>query len=422
MNHFIKILFLTPYFFFSFSTPAFPEEPTIETLVETAIQNDPILKQLDKKISAERSKIGEGFSHPPLQISYGYFFLPIQTRNGPQRQKISMKQSFAWPGLASSVGELPAKNAALILPQKALRVRELRFKVEQVAWTLWHHQKQITLTQAHMVLLDGLISSTRSLNLIGRVPKSAVSLATLEKAKIVDRFENEKNNVEVAKKWIQRWTGIKVERVLVQTSIARPIEKTTQLEKHPRLDVLDRADMLDRAKITLEDKKDMPQFSIGVDYFEIGENENASSGQDGLMAMVGVSIPIWSTPSGAAIEALEGSIIARSFLRENIKKEILSDLEIEALKIEDHRRKIRYLEKTIIPLAEVYRADLTAEFETDRAKIQDVIEALNRVYRLQLELADAQAQFEKARSKQIFESGNTAHPDLRSKMNHEENQ
>ncbi len=381
------------------------EGQTIEALVSAAIANDAILKQLDEKLRAEKTRIGEGFSYPPLQVSYGFFALPIETRNGPQRQKISIKQAFPWPGLASSVEDLPAKKADLVIPEKALRVRKIRYNVEQFAWTLWHHQKEITLTQAHLVLLEGLISSTRSLNVIGRVPKSAVSLATLEKAKIVDRLDREKSNVEVAKKSLVRWTGVDVKKVNVEPQIENFVERETSYENHPKLDVLDGADVLDRAKIAMQEKRDLPKFSIGVDYFEIGENENANSGQDALMAMVGISIPLWSSPSSSEVEALQANIVGRNFLRENTKREILSKAEIEVLKIQDHLRRIRYLKKTIIPLAQVYRTDLTAEFETDRAKIQDVIQALNRVYKLQLELADTQAKFEKSRSKHVFESG-----------------
>lgn len=381
------------------------DEKPIELLVALAIENDPILKQLDQKVATENLRAGNQFSYPPIQLSYGFFVLPIETRKGPQRQKISVKQVFVWPGLAESVNELPSLKAQIYNLQKALRKRQIRYDVEQLSWTFWHHQRQLELTEAYLVLLDGLLSSTQSLNIIGRLPKSAVSLVSLEKARIIDRYDNEKNEIEVTRTALERWTGMPVKSLSAIPQITENTEEKVNSENHPELLVLEKEDDLDRAKIILEEKADYPKFSIGIDYFEIGENENANSGDDALMAMVGISIPLWSRPSGYEARALRANILARDFLRKNRIREIQSKTEIEALKIRDHSRKISYLENTIIPLAEIYRTDLTAEFETDRAKIQDVILALNSVFRERLKLAGAKANFEKSRSKFAFESG-----------------
>lgn len=380
----------------------------VESLIIKATKNDPLLKQISNLKKSEKVKNGNVFEFPPLQINYGFFILPIETKSGPQRHKISVKQKFPWPGLQHSINSIPYFRAALFDPQKQRRIQTIKLEVEKNAWIYWHHQRQIELTEAHLVLLDSLIRSAQTLNEIGKTQKSSVSLVILERAKVIDRLDEEKSSLNAAQENLKRWVG---EDVLfgifspprLNYSTAMKIEIETHA--HPELLSLHNTNLLDSAKIKTQEKKDLPTFSIGVDYFEIGEDEKGKGGRDAMMAGIGVSIPLWSSSNSAEIESLNAKILARTFEIEEVKINIklLSTQKLIALK--DSIRKIVYLEKTIIPLAEIYRADLTSEFETNRARITEVIQAMDRVYRLQLSLVSARAESAQHLSELEFELG-----------------
>jgi len=66
--------------------------------LETAARNNPALKAKFNEYNATLEKIPQAGALPDPQLTFGYFIMPVETKNGPQRAKISFTQMFPWFG------------------------------------------------------------------------------------------------------------------------------------------------------------------------------------------------------------------------------------------------------------------------------------------------------------------------------------
>ncbi|RLD38500.1 MAG: TolC family protein, partial [Bacteroidetes bacterium] len=79
--------------------------------LETAANNNPGLKARFSEYMDSLELVPQVGSLPDPQLAFGYFIQPIETRNGPQRFRISLTQMFPWFGTLNAREDVAVSKA-----------------------------------------------------------------------------------------------------------------------------------------------------------------------------------------------------------------------------------------------------------------------------------------------------------------------
>ena len=72
----------------SFAEEPLPEKATLSDLLDYVQKHNPALKAARARWNAARAAIGEVGAWPDPKVSYGYFLEEVETRVGPQEQRV----------------------------------------------------------------------------------------------------------------------------------------------------------------------------------------------------------------------------------------------------------------------------------------------------------------------------------------------
>jgi outer membrane protein TolC len=111
---------------------------------------------------------------PEPELGYGGFVRAVETRVGPQRHRISLKQAFPWPGRLDAATDARAATAAAEGEAFRARVLDLVRDVAAAYWDLWRVERTHAIRLDHERVLEGLIATIRA-----RVETGEKSIAEL---------------------------------------------------------------------------------------------------------------------------------------------------------------------------------------------------------------------------------------------------
>ena len=115
------------------SSPSSREIPEdLEGLIQWALEENRGLRSTWEQWQASRQDIPQASALPDPTIRYGYFIQEVETRVGPQQQRVGVAQTFPWFGqrkLATSIADEKSMEAWAIYQTKR---RELVHKIRSL--------------------------------------------------------------------------------------------------------------------------------------------------------------------------------------------------------------------------------------------------------------------------------------------------
>ncbi|MFO7746050.1 MAG: TolC family protein, partial [Psychroflexus sp.] len=152
----------------------------------------------------------------------------------------------------------------------------------------------------------------------------------------------------------------------------KEVMQTDSVSKnHPRLEAIRHLKESNKAESVLAKKQAMPQFGLGLDYAIIQDRNvmNADAGQDAIMPMLSVSLPIFGkkNKSRKREASLQGESI--QFQLENEKTRLETEIQVAQYKQDELFSLLGLYEKQllnlqdILQLSEVALANASMEIE-----------------------------------------------------------
>ena len=83
----------------------------LNNYLEQAAEKNPGLKARFNEYMAALEVVPQSNSIPDLQVAFGYFIKPVETRVGPQRFKISVSQMLPWFGTTGAKEDVAVQAA-----------------------------------------------------------------------------------------------------------------------------------------------------------------------------------------------------------------------------------------------------------------------------------------------------------------------
>jgi len=367
-------------------------------LIEAA-KNNPGLQVKFNEYMAALEVAPQVKALPDPQIVFGYFIKPVETRFGPQEFKISVSQMFPW------FGTLKAKENSAIQMAKAKyeAFEESKSKlfndVRSTYFNLYFTQKAISITNDNIELL----SSFQQLAII-KVEAGKVSA--------VDEFR-----IEIELGDLENQLALLKDRLNIQVVLFNKLLNTSnqsipalpsdlwegdlQSEKSEILDrimaqnhqLLSLDFQLESLRFKEKAAKDIgkPDFSVGLDYINIGKGDNNLAGTDAFVfPKLGITIPLYRNKYKAMVQEVIHFETAKQFEKEEKSNflEIIfengyKDYQVASRRIDLNRQQKDLAQKSI--------KILEAEYTTNSKNFEEILRMERKLLKYSLELEKAKA-------------------------------
>ena len=357
-----SIVFLLSFSCFSQELQDANDLITIDNYLKVAAKNNEELKAAFEQWHTALEQVPKIKVLPDPKFTYSYFIEEIETRTGPQKQKLSISQTFPWIGVIESRTDIAAANARSAYKNFESAKLELFYKVKSSFYEYAYLKQAIDIAKQNLELIQYFeeVVRARYTTSTGTHPdiiRAQIELAilqekveSLEKLRIpivagLNSILNRENNSPLG--WPQREKYIAIE--IDKQSI---IDK--MIKNNPKLLALDFDIAAAKAGIELAKKRFYPDINIGLDWIQTDEARNTSvsdSGKDPIIAMFSLNIPIWTKSYKAA--ELQARAISRMKVAQKAQNEndLTAKLEKSLYSYEDSARKIKLYEDLLIPKA-----------------------------------------------------------------------
>ncbi len=369
---------------------------TLDDLVLTGARNNLELKSAFENWKAKLEKIAQVRSLPDPQITFAQFIQPIETRVGPQRQRIGFMQQFPWFGKLKLKGDAAFEGAESARLQYEYLKSKLSFEIKRTYYDYYLLLRTLAIVGEHAGLYGYLEGVTAARYRVGGALLSDVIRVQLEKELLEERLRSASSRVAPLISQLNvllgrsPGTALQVEPRLEAEDVDVDYQLLAReiLLRNPSLQALGHEIARERLEVRLSKKYSFPDFSLGLDYFVTGDAVMpgvTGSGQDPIAVKIAVSVPIWSNKNKAVIQEAEASHRMALHQKTNRENELLATLNSVYVSFTDAQRKKKLYRDSLLPKARQALAVTQTAFETGKTDFLNYIDSLRTLLSIQLD-------------------------------------
>ncbi len=386
-------------------TEGLAETAELADYLTYAALHNPGLRAAFERWQAALAMVPQAEAMPDPTFAYTWYIREIETRVGPQEQKLDLMQKFPWFGKRRLRGEVAGSEALAARHLYDARKLELFYRVKVAYYDYFYLHRAIAVTRRNLELLTHLEEVARARYRAG-APLPAVVQAQVELGKLHDRLRSleELRGAQAARlnAILNRPVGepLPWPQTLPESTQALGPEQARRLlrKNNPELARLAALAVRQEQAGALAAKDRWPDVSLGVSMIDTGEAlmpGTPGSGTDAIMATVAVNLPIWR--SSYAAKEDEARRRQQAFLAERQDTTNLLEAELSMIlyQIADAERKIDLYRDTLVPKGEQSLKVAQQAFEAGQVDFLSLIDAERLL--LEFELAHEQARVELAR-------------------------
>ncbi|MGB5704026.1 MAG: TolC family protein [Polyangiales bacterium] len=379
---------------------------TLRTYVASAFANSPELRASYEEWRAALQGPAQARRFPELVLTYGGFIRAVETRVGPQLHRVGAMQWFPWPTRLNA-GRDAAAHAAVSAQQRfeALAL-EVAAEVARAYWKLWFIQKNQVVQRAQRDVLLSLSEQARARLEAGRSGLSDLAQVDLSISKVSDVMAGLQEAERSATAELVRVIGAEPgtptpiqpeeDPPLALLPGAEDSELRDAAVAHPRVEAM--ASMSEAANERARAAKGErgPSIGLGLEWIVTGTAvppSIANSGQDAVIGLVGLKIPV----SGGAYKAAKEQALAEGAMyraRERAARDrAVAELAQALANLRDAVRRVQLYETTLVPQAETTYSSTLDGYQSGRASLAEVLIAERDLLELALGLFQAHASY-----------------------------
>jgi outer membrane protein TolC len=345
------------------------------------------------KISVEQ--VPQAKSLPDPKFTYGYFIEEVETRVGPQRNKLEIMQTFPW------FGEIEARTDAAAAAAKAARKRyeaaklQLFSEVKDAFYEYTYLARAIEIAKENLELIQHFEEVARTKYMAASTGHPDVIRAQIELARLEDRL---KTLEELRKPIVARLNAVlnrqslemlpwpdKSEFRAAKVSREKMIELLRQ--KNPELEALDFELQAAKNKVELAKKNFWPDVGVGVGWTDTGSALNSStrdSSKDPIILMFTMNLPIWREGYKAAELQAKANVLKVSHQKKDAENTTIARAERALYDFEDSDRKRKLYEDVLIPKAEELLGASETAYKAGTIDFLSLVNAQQKLLEFQL--------------------------------------
>ena len=142
--------------------PELTEFSGLSDYLAFAALNNPQLEAAFNRWKASLEMVLQAQTLPDPRFNYGYFIQEVETRVGPQQQRLGISQMFPWFGKLKLKGDIALEGANATQQQYEAAKLRLFDEVKQAYYELYYVGRAITVTSDNVDLLKQIEEIARS--------------------------------------------------------------------------------------------------------------------------------------------------------------------------------------------------------------------------------------------------------------------
>lgn len=277
----------------------------LSELVRLALQENPELRALNYDYEALLQGEEQVGYLPDLELSTGWFLLPVETRLGAQQVRIGATQAFPWKGTLAARRAVAASRARVSNVEIARRQLQLILELERAYYQLYAlRADQTELDNSLEVLRSweqlalskvaaGMASNADVLEVRLRIREVEQTIANLQRATVAPRTRINQVLSRDAETEIQTPASLELANLPYQRDSLLAMASQT----HPDIRWLEAQQVAARQRIALNELDRKPSFAVGLDYILVSGRDDAmpvNNGRDIIGLRAGMKLPIHS--------------------------------------------------------------------------------------------------------------------------------
>ena len=369
------------------SLPELNEQSKLSDYLTYAALNNPGLEAAFNRWKAALERAPQMNSLPDPRFNYRYFIEQVETRVGAQKQAFGISQMFPWFGKLKLRGDAATDAAHAARQRYEAAKLKLFFQVKDAYYEYYYLWRTIAIVEENIQLVKNLETVARTRYKVAASKHPDVIRAQVELGKLEDRL-----------KTLQDLRGPIVAGL--NAALDRPAEASLPWPKqikeesflftdqellewmansNPELRELEFEIAKSMTEIGLAKKEYYPDITFGVDFIDTSDSISArppsDSGQDPIIAMFSINLPIWRERLDAGLR--EARYQHRAAVRGKTQKlnTLSAQLKMTLYWFRDGDRKIDLYRDTLLPKAvESVKAN-EASFRAGESTFLDLIDA-----------------------------------------------
>lgn len=305
---------------------SFPAQPGLEDYLGWARDHHPAVARATGRVTAMEHGAHQAGSLPNLRFGWGEMIVPVETRTGPQERIFSISQSFPWFGTLGLKESVAAARADAAAQEYRAQLNATHHEIRSVWFDLAYLQGEINIITDNLALARQAEASARSIYESGIGSFADVLAAQIDAELLASQLAGLTDRVKPVTTRLNLSAGLPAGQPVPTLSPFYLGNPPSQLpadnllwslleENNPDLAARKLEQLSRRQDVELAGKSGYPELTLGVDYIMTGPARMEGvpdSGQDPVIARLGVSLPLWGGKVQARKKSSAGWLAAAS--------------------------------------------------------------------------------------------------------------
>ena len=389
-------------FLFSISVKA----EQVDSLTAEVLKKNPAFEAARLKWEAMKERPRIAGSLPDPMLSYGHFFQNVETRVGPQNQRLSVSQRIPFPGKLSLAARRARQEAVQAFWQYQTLGRDLILRAKVAYYDLHRVDEMRRILREQRDLYAQAIESARNKYEAGTVQQQDVLKAQLASAEIERRLLELVQLRETAQARLNALRSAPG-NTPVQTTARLGLASLPSLGRASALAALYRQELREadvviernETSLALARRDRLPDFTVGLDYTQVNPNifsNPPDNGQDAVMGSISVNVPIWFGKLNAAEREARKNLAASLESARNAANNVDADVRDAWFQATTARDQVALYRQNLLPQAEQTFESSRASYEAGQGSFIDFLDTERSLLNFRLGLVGSETELAKA--------------------------
>lgn len=381
----LSVLLVLQMFVLAFSQDRIEEKTVLEDVIQEALQENLQIKTAWKEWQAALEKVPQAKALPDPILSYSHFGSSLETRLGPQRNKISLSQKLPFFGKLAYMAEVARSHAAGLEADYEAVKADIVLNVKEIFFSLYWYDSALRISHEEKELLWRLAQTAQKKYETGQANQQDILKAQLEASKVQGKILSLEQGRKAAAAELNALLNRnpdalvkKVEGVEIP-SFSLELDELYYRAKEGRPELKKVQHLIEKNEksLKLAKKNFLPDFHLMFDYIDIGGGTTnlPEDGRNAWMGSVGLNIPLWRKKLRAAEAEQSIKIKASEDLYRNVTNETLSRVNKLYHEVKMLEEQIKLYTYSLLPQAEQSFKASEAGYLTGKVDFLNLLES-----------------------------------------------